>query len=138
VPLNRSRLYTLILSACLAGYIWLFYISTSLHSERSPVEVCLIKRFTNIPCPSCGSTRSIFSLIHGDFQQAVYINPIGLIVAVIMLLTPIWIFVDLLLKRTTLFDLFQQTESFLKKPKVAIPIVLLMLTNWLWNITKGL
>lgn len=136
--LNRSRLYTLLLSACLAGYIWLFYISTSLHSENSSEEVCLIKRVTDIPCPSCGSTRSIILLIHGDFQQAVYINPIGLIVAVIMLLTPVWILVDITLRRSTLFDFYQRTESYLKKPKVAIPLILLLLLNWIWNITKGL
>ena len=38
----------------------------------------------------------------------------------------------------TLFDFYQKTESYLKKPKIAIPLILLLIINWIWNITKGL
>jgi hypothetical protein len=41
-----------------------------------PVELCLIKRFTGIPCPTCGFTRGVFSLLHGNITRAWLYNPL--------------------------------------------------------------
>ena len=126
------------LIACLAGYIWLYFSLTKNITENKSVEVCLIKHVTNIPCPSCGSTRSVISLIKGDFIGALNFNPIGYLVAIIMLITPIWITVDTIKRTKTLFDFYLIIETYLKKPKIAIPLILLVIINWIWNITKGL
>lgn len=91
-----------------------------------------------MPCPSCGSTRSIVSLIEGNFVEALKINPLGLIVAAIMLFTPLWIVVDLIRKKNSLFDFYKKSEGYLKKPRYAFPLVFLVLINWVWNIVKGL
>jgi hypothetical protein len=107
-------------------------------TENKSVEVCLIKHATNIPCPSCGATRSIILLTKGNFTEALTINPIGFIIAIIMLLTPLWIIADITMRSNTLFDFYQKTETYLKKPKYAIPLILLVVINWIWNITKGL
>jgi len=37
---------------------------------------CLFKRFTGVPCPTCGSTRAIFALLHGHPVQAWLFNPL--------------------------------------------------------------
>ncbi|MGF1636390.1 MAG: DUF2752 domain-containing protein [Cyclobacteriaceae bacterium] len=97
-----------------------------------------MKHATNIPCPSCGSTRSVVSLIHGEFIDALLINPLGYIVATIMLMMPIWILIDLVYKKETLYKLYQKMEVYLKKPQFAIPLIVLIIINWIWNITKGL
>lgn len=136
--LDRNKLYSILLIACVAGYIWLYYSITSNVTENKSVEVCLIKHATNIPCPSCGSTRSIISLTKGNFVEAFDLNPIGYIVAFIMLISPVWIISDLILKNNSLFKCYQIIESHLKKPKYAIPLILLVIINWFWNITKGL
>jgi hypothetical protein len=136
--LNRNKLYSILLTACIAGYIWLYYSITSNVTENKSVEVCLIKHATNIPCPSCGSTRSIISLTKGNFVEAFDLNPIGYIVAFIMLIAPVWIISDLILKNNSLFKCYQITESYLKNPKYAIPLILLVIINWFWNIKKGL
>lgn len=136
MALDRTKLYLFLFIACLAGYSWLYY---SMNSRRSnTMEVCFIKHVTNIPCPSCGSTRSIISLANGDFVQALKINPLGYIVAIIMLLTPLWITIDIATKRKTLLLFYQKIEQFLKKPQFAIPLILLIIINWIWNITKAL
>jgi len=138
MPLSRSKLYTLLFIACCAGYIWL-YIGIAINkSESNPVEVCLIKQLTNIPCPSCGSTRSVLSLMHGEFVQSVLINPFGLIIAFIMIVTPFWILLDLVAKSQSLYNFYHKMEDVLKKPKFAIPLILLVILNWIWNIIKGL
>ena len=138
MTLDRGRLYSILLIACLAGYIWLYFSTTKNFTENKSVEVCLIKHITNVPCPSCGSTRSIISLIKGDFIGALNLNPLGYIIAIIMVVAPIWILTDLFLRSNTLFDFYQKTETFLRKRKYAIPLILLVIINWIWNIIKGL
>lgn len=124
--------------ACLAGYIWLYFSITKNLTENNSVEVCLIKHVTNIPCPSCGSTRSIVSLSKGDFIGALVLNPMGYLIALIMLISPIWIVSDVIAGSNTLFSSYQKLEAYLKKPKYAIPLALLIIANWAWNIFKGL
>ena len=137
MPLERNRLYAILLIACVAGYIWLYYSITSNVNENKSLDICLIKIATNIPCPSCGSTRSVVSLIKGNFVEAFDLNPIGYIVALIMLIAPVWIIVDIILRNNSLFVCYQKIESHLKKPKYAIPLILLVIINWILNITKG-
>ena len=138
MTLNRNKLYLILLVACWSGYIWLYYSLSNNYSENKSYEVCLIKYTTNIPCPSCGSTRSIISLTKGNFIEALSINPMGLIVAAVMLLSPIWIIADTLNKRNTLFDFYKKTEANLKRPQFSIPLIFLVIINWIWNITKEL
>ncbi|TXD95100.1 DUF2752 domain-containing protein [Gillisia hiemivivida] len=135
MSLNRNKLYTILLISCIAGYIW---IINSLYSLNSSIEVCLIKHVTGVPCPSCGSTRSVISLAKGDFLGSIFINPLGLVVALIMILAPLWVIFDLITKRHSLFAFYRQIENYLKKPKVLVVFILLVMLNWIWNITKGL
>lgn len=138
MTLDRNKLYSILFIACLAGYVWLYFSITKNIIEKKSVEVCLIKHVTNIPCPSCGSTRSVISLTKGDFIGALNFNPIGYLVAMIMLISPIWIIADTIKRTKTLFDFYLKIETYLKRLKIAIPLILLVIINWIWNITKGL
>jgi len=136
--LSRNKLYSILSIACIAGYIWLYIGYKAEKNMIKPIEVCLVKQFINIPCPSCGSTRSILSLIRGDFNEALSLNPMGFLIVFILLLTPLWIITDLNTKGNTLYTVYQKTETHLKRPQFAIPLVLIVIVNWIWNITKGL
>jgi hypothetical protein len=136
--LSRNKLYSIMFTACIAGYIWLYFGLSNENAEHKQIEVCLIKHFTNIPCPSCGATRSIILLTKGNFIQSLNLNPMGVIVAIIMLFSPMWIIADITTRRKTLFDFYQRIETFLKRPQYTIPLVLLVIINWIWNITKGI
>jgi len=138
MPLNRNKLYAIVLIACVAGYIWLYYNISSNLTENKSVEICLVKHAINIPCPSCGSTRSIISLSKGNLIEAFELNPLGYLVAFIMLIAPVWVIVDLLLSKNTLLKSYHKIECLLKKRKYAIPLIILIIVNWVWNITKGL
>lgn len=136
---DRNKLYIILLIACFVGYTWFFVVSQFISSvEDTTVHMCLIKTATDIPCPSCGSTRSVLSISQGDFYYALLMNPMGYLIAVIMIVAPLWIGLDLLLKRQSLFDFYKKLERVLIKPIIAYPLVLLMIANWLWNIVKGL
>ena len=80
-------------------------------------------------CEICGS-KSI--------NVALNFNPIGYIVALIMLVAPVWIIMDIIKKTNSLFNFYLKTENYLKRLKIAIPLILLVIINWIWNITKGL
>lgn len=41
-----------------------------------PVQLCLLKRLTGFPCPTCGFTRGALSFLHGHIVQAWLYNPL--------------------------------------------------------------
>ncbi len=137
--LSRNRLYGILTIACLAGYVWI-YLNFSSYSigNYDNINVCLIKHFTNVPCPSCGSTRSVLSILKGDFLQGFYLNPFGYLLLLILTIVPLWISYDYIKQKNTFFQFYTRAETFLQQKKTAIPAILLVLVNWFWNIYKGL
>jgi len=136
--LNRNKLYNILLIACTAGYIWLYYCITNQEIQTKSIDICFIKHLTNTPCPSCGSTRSVIALFQGKYKNSLMTNPLGIFLAIIMSIAPFWILFDKITKKNTLFNFYKKIEEILKKPRYAIPLIFLVIINWIWNITKGL
>jgi hypothetical protein len=42
----------------------------------SLAPACAFRALTGFPCPTCGSTRSIVNLAHGDIPSALAMNPL--------------------------------------------------------------
>ncbi|MFN8309384.1 MAG: DUF2752 domain-containing protein [Chitinophagales bacterium] len=131
------KLYGWLLAACVAGYVWLIYNFYQQHN-RPATDVCLIKRITGYACPSCGTTRSVMALFGGDFYAAFFINPFGFLVAGIMLMAPLWIVYDLVLKKDSLLQAYHRCEKWMVRPLPAVLLITLVVANWIWNIKKGL
>lgn len=51
--------------------------------------ICPVRLLTGIPCPACGTTRSIGCLLLGNFNDALKLNPVGYLV---LLATVAWSF----------------------------------------------
>jgi len=134
---NRNKLYLILLAACSAGYAWLYISSTFFFAKEKSPTVCFFKSTTSIPCPSCGSTRSLMSIIKGNFFDAWILNPLGYLIGFALIILPIWILKDAILKSNSLFDFYHKMELRLRQPIYAVPLVLLILINWIWNINKG-
>lgn len=47
---------------------------------------CIFASVFGIPCPGCGSTRSVMALLHGDVHGVLRYNPLGPVVAVLLAL----------------------------------------------------
>lgn len=135
---GRNKLYSILFICCLAGYAWLFGGMKQHILQDDSTSICLMKHVTGIPCPSCGATRSVVSLTQGHFTQAMIINPIGYLIALIMLVLPVWIAYDVIRKRDSLLTFYRKAELLLKKPRFAVPLAFLVIINWIWSITKGL
>ncbi len=135
--MTRKKLYTLLAVACLGGYI---YVGNTIFNVHNPdgFGVCIIKEATGFPCPSCGSTRSVLAILDGHFLEAVYWNPIGVVLSLILTITPFWLLFDVIKHQDSLLKFYTKIENLLRQKAVAIPAIALVLANWIWNYYKGL
>lgn len=135
--MSRYRLYLTTGLASLGGYAWL-WINHSRYSESpSGIGMCFFKEITHLPCPSCGTTRSVLSITKGDIFEAILWNPFGIIISVAMLTIPVWLTFDLITNQSSFHRFYQRFEDIFKKKQIAIPAILLVIANWIWNIVKN-
>lgn len=136
--MTRNKLYTFISVLSLLGYAWLGYQTYSEKQSSSIGQICMFKATTTLPCPSCGSTRSVIAIFQGNLLQALYFNPLGLIIVIGLLILPLWIISDVLLKKDSFFKFYIQFEKWVVKKPMAISLITIILLNWVWNIYKDL
>jgi hypothetical protein len=136
MALTRRKLYPFLLGSTLLGYLWIGI--NLVKSSQNGLSTCIIKNITNVPCPSCGSTRSIIAFLNGEFSESLYWNPIGLLLILLLIIIPLWLFFDVFTKNDSLLRFYLKAEFVLKKPKYATVGILLIIANWIWNIFKGL
>ncbi len=132
---QRNRLYLITGIVCFFGLIWLFldYFTTV------DQTICPVKLVTGYPCPSCGTTRSITALLHGDVVQAFMINPFGIISSILVISVIALLILDVFAKKDYYFKTYVKVEQFLQQHKIiSVILVLLVIANWIWNISKGL
>lgn len=135
----KNKLYTLIFIACFLGYSWLFFLELApLKNSGLDLTVCVFKRVTSLPCPSCGTTRSVSYLFNGEIVKSLFLNPFGIIVAGIMVVSPGWIIWDTVTKKQSFYNFYIKTEKLIRKKEIAIPLIILVILNWVWNIYKHL
>jgi hypothetical protein len=137
--MTRAKLYTILTGLMLVGYVWLGwnFIESSAHSAIP--SVCLFKEVTGLPCPSCGTTRSLLLLAHGRFRDSFMMNPFGMMLALALVVIPLWMASDTIGRKDSFYRRYVHLEHLLSHNKLlagcAVAIVAL---NWFWNITKGL
>ena len=134
MSLTRGRLYPLLLLLTACGYIWLFVCDDS--SRVFGWNGCLVRYLFHIPCPSCGTTRAVRAVFHGEWLGALYYNPIGIIMAALMVVIPVWIVIDLLTNSVSLLNAYRITENKLRSWPYAFAGILAILINWIWNLMK--
>ncbi|MNJ98121.1 hypothetical protein D3C87_158840 [compost metagenome] len=135
--MTRNRLYLILSLGILAGYGWVSWFLYHGIPDNN-FTPCIFKNVTGIACPSCGSTRSVLLLSHGNFTDALLLNPLGVFMAAIMLIAPFWLLYDVILKKDTLYTSYKKFEKIVQIKWVAITLIILILINWAWNIQKGL
>jgi hypothetical protein len=136
--MSNRKLYWILSLLTVASYVWIGYQLTHTH-EHTAGTLCVFKNVTGIPCPSCGVTRSILCILQGDFWGGLYLNPIGLIGLIALLIMPIWLVWDTIRQNNSLIIFYRKVESAIKTQRIIyFPLIGLVLLNWIWNITKEL
>lgn len=65
------------------GFLWggtaalLVLLSPFGSTLAGALPACPLKRFTGLPCPSCGATRTALALAHLDFAGAFDVSPLA-------------------------------------------------------------
>jgi hypothetical protein len=133
---RRRNLYGLLALFCVAGYVWMT-LNIDRSFETHMGSVCVFKKVTTLPCPSCGSTRSMKAILQGDLAAGFNWNPVGYILLFLLAILPWWLMYDVLLKRDSLHRAYKKAEQLVLRPVILWSGFLLMVANWIWNIFKG-
>jgi hypothetical protein len=64
-------------AGAVAASIALYFTNPSNPGSRLPR--CPFNWLTGLDCPACGSTRMVYSLLHGDLASAWHFNPVMLV-----------------------------------------------------------
>src|SRR5438105_2664173 len=120
------------------GYAWLALNLAADSGGSSLPTPCLFKEITGLPCPSCGITRALLLLAHGNLSASLFLNPLGLLLALGMIALPVWVFIDVYRKSDSFLLFYLCMEKAIKQRAFAIPMALLTCLNWVWNISKGI
>lgn len=126
-----KKFYFFISGISVAGIVWLIlnhYFSTA-------IPVCIFRKITGIPCPSCGITGTIESFF-GNYDHFMFFNPLGIIVFPVIIIVPLWITADLLSGKESFLSVYRKGENLLRQKRVAIPIIILVLLIWAVNICQ--
>ncbi|MGE5447222.1 MAG: hypothetical protein ACM3PR_02595 [Bacteroidales bacterium] len=78
------------------------------------------------------------SLLKGDIAGAFHWNPFGILLVSVLFITPFWIFYDLASRKESLLTMYLKAEQFVGRKWIAIPGIIIVIMNWVWNISKGL
>ena len=109
--------------------VWLCLVITALlfaHHYDQSITLCLFKRLTGIPCPSCGLTRGGLHLLQGHLAQAWLCNPLLFSLGVLCLIV-------ILLR--AIFARSLRIRLSTAHRRIAWPLVaFLLLANWLYVI----
>jgi hypothetical protein len=121
--------YAILSIAIITAYVLL--ITTTVFTGHS---WCIIKSITGIPCPSCGSTRATILLFDGKFSESLMMNPFGILTNILIFASVGWMFRDIIRNRETFFPFLRKRWDY----RIVITIIIIVLLNWIWNISKGL
>lgn len=133
--MSKKGLYILSTIACIVGYVWLIISWTIADNGQS---ICLFKRIYHIPCPACGSTRAVVELCHGNVRESFLLNPNGILLGALMVIIPVWLIIDLSLRKDSFYRFYQWVDKTLGNKVIFFLFFLIVLLNWFWNIYKDL
>lgn len=117
-----------------AGIIWVVCSGLGLLTF-SP---CPFHLLTGLPCPSCGTTRAILALFDGAWLDSIWINPLGILSVTALVVSTLLLLLERILYTPLVGPLSTRCILFIQRRSVAAPLILLVLANWFWNISKGL
>lgn len=132
--ISRARFYTVLLVMLAASYAWVAYNGMVRAQELQGISICIVRTVTGVPCPGCGTTRSVIHLLHGEIIPGIASNPLGLLAVAALSVLPVWIAVDLARGQASLMHVYHVLNQKLKHRSVIVVVVILVLCLWSWNI----
>lgn len=133
--MNSKKIYILLTGLTFLGYMYILASFVGLFTED--IQGCLFHRVTGIPCPSCGSTRGMKELIKGNYSEAFAMNALCYVQALFLLLYPLLLLADLVLKKRWVCQSYVWTIRMINQPFITTVLILFILINWIYLILEG-
>ncbi|MCZ4693349.1 DUF2752 domain-containing protein [Ancylomarina euxinus] len=134
----KKQLYQLVTLLSVLAYGWLIYNSFFTNTSGEGITVCWFKTVSGLPCPACGSTSGIVEIFKGNFYKAFQYNPFAYSSLFILIASSFWVTYDISTKKDGFYRFYLTVNNKLKKKRIIIPIILLFLIIWMWNIYKAI
>ena len=134
----KRHLYQLVALLSILAYGWLIYNSFFLNTGEEGIIVCWFRTISGLPCPACGSTSGMVEIFKGHFHKAFQYNPFAFSSLLILIIASLWVSYDIVLKKDGFYKFYLTVNEKLKKKRIIIPIILLFLIIWMWNIYKAI
>lgn len=131
------KFYYFTASFILIGLSWIGWNIFCFQQSKPGLQICLLKNTVGIACPSCGTTRSIVHLFHGEFSSAVLLNPLGVIAFIALMIIPFLLIYDYYTSKRILWTIYVQVINLFQNKIFSFIALVLILLNWIWNIQKG-
>ncbi len=137
--MKKENLYELFIGLSVAAYLWLGWNMAANSGDSGAPTLCLFKKLTGLPCPSCGTTRSLLALIDGHLVDSLLINPFGAALGLAMMIIPFWCIVDSFRGDDSFYRAFRRGERFcMRSRSFSYSALASLALNWIWNIAKGI
>jgi hypothetical protein len=136
--IDQKKFYYFTTSFLIIGFGWVAWNLFYFQQSSPGLEICVLKNTVGLPCPSCGTTRSVLHVVQGDLSTALLMNPFGIIVFIGLVVIPFWILYDYWNVKRTLWTCYLQFINFFSNKKFSFVVIVLVVLNWIWNIQKGL
>jgi hypothetical protein len=94
-------------------------------------SLCMFRNITGLPCPFCGTTRSVGNILLGNFNDALNLNPLGyfsLAFLLVLFISPSTIKGSSLYLAKKWWKLSQRNQILLT--------VSLLATTWIFNLPR--
>jgi hypothetical protein len=134
----KKHLYQLVTLLSVLAYGWIIYNSFFLNTCEGGIAICWFKIVSGLPCPACGSTSGIIEIFKGNLLQAFQLNPFAYSSLFILISSSIWVVYDLIFKKEGFYQLFLKVNTHIKQKRIFIPLIILILSIWIWNIYQSL
>ena len=134
----KKHLYQLVSLLSVLAYTWIIYNSFFLKIDEEGIIVCWFRTISGLPCPACGSTSGMIEIFKGNFYKAFHYNPFAFSSLIILIFSSLWVSYDIVLKKDGFYKFYLTVNEKLKKKRIIIPIILLFLIIWVWNIYKAI
>lgn len=131
--LKKIHFYTILIVVCFISYSWIILNVINYKKSTFSLSICTLKNITGVPCASCGTTRSILYFFKGDFLNAIFYNPLGVLVSLILLAIPPYLIYELFTKKNIVYKKYYTTQL---NKKFWLYIILSFGLAWAWNIYK--
>lgn len=117
-----------------SSYAWLGI--QWLYKPKLTFWVCPSRRWLRIACPGCGLTHSMFAAAKGNVILAFWYNPLGPALLVVLLVLPIFLWVDYRHQKQYMKRLHYFLVEAEHQSRKKYTILLLLIMSWLWALVK--